>query len=72
MCELTDCRLAPHRVSSARETQGLGPAIGRRSHRTIANIPGITERTVKFHVSEVLSKRGMERRTGFVRWDAPT
>jgi DNA-binding CsgD family transcriptional regulator len=72
MSELIDCRLAPHTVLSAREAQVLAPAIWRRSNKTNASIPGIAERTVKFHVSKILSKRGMERRTELVRWHAPT
>lgn len=71
MSVLIDCRLAPHTVSSARETQGLGPAIWRRSNKTIASIPGITERTVKFHAPEFLSKRGVEWRIELAPWRAP-
>lgn len=68
---LIDCRLAPNTVLSAREARVLSSAIWGRSNKEIASILGITERTVKFHVSKMLSKLGMERRTDLLRWHAP-
>jgi aryl-alcohol dehydrogenase-like predicted oxidoreductase len=41
------------------------------SNKEIASILAITERTVKFHVSNILSKLGLERRTELVRWHEP-
>jgi DNA-binding NarL/FixJ family response regulator len=41
------------------------------SDKEIASILAITERTVKFHVSNILSKLGLERRTELVRWHEP-
>lgn len=65
---LIDCRSTPNAVLTAREVQVLGSAIWGRSNKEIAGILAITERTVKFHVSNILSKLGMERRTELVRW----
>lgn len=67
---LIDCTLAPHTVLSARETQVLDSAIWGRSNKEIASILAIAERTVKFHVPNILSKLGLERRTELVRWHA--
>jgi wyosine [tRNA(Phe)-imidazoG37] synthetase (radical SAM superfamily) len=39
--------------------------------KEIGRILDITERTVKFHVSNILSKLGLERRTELVRWHEP-
>jgi DNA-binding NarL/FixJ family response regulator len=57
---------------SAREEQVLDWVIWGRSNKEIASILAITERTVKFHVSNILSKLGVERRTELVRGDAPS
>lgn len=65
---LIDCQLAPGTVLSAREAQVLDSVIWGRSNKEIAGILAVTERTVKFHVSNVLSKLGLERRTELVRW----
>ena len=68
---LMDRQLAPHTVLSTREAQVLDSVIWGRSNKEIASILAITERTVKFHVSNILSKLGMERRTELVRWHEP-
>jgi two-component system NarL family response regulator len=68
---LIACRLAPYTVLSARETQVLDSVIWGRSNKEIASILAITERTVKFHISNILSKLGLERRTELVRWHEP-
>ncbi|HUJ20985.1 MAG TPA: LuxR C-terminal-related transcriptional regulator, partial [Bryobacteraceae bacterium] len=65
---LIDGQLAPHTVLSAREAQVLDSVTWGRSNKEIAGILVITERTVKFHVSNILSKLGLERRTELVRW----
>lgn len=41
------------------------------ANNEIARILAITERTGKFHVSNILSKLGLERRTELVRWHEP-
>jgi hypothetical protein len=41
------------------------------ANKEIARILVITERTVKFHVSNILSKLGLERRTELVQWHEP-
>jgi DNA-binding NarL/FixJ family response regulator len=68
---LIDCHLAPHTVLSAREVQVLDSVTWGRSNKEIASVLTITERTVKFHVSNILSKLGLERRTELVRWHEP-
>lgn len=68
---LIDGHLAPQTVLSAREAQVLDSVTWGRSNREIASILVITERTVKFHVSNILSKLGLERRTELVRWSGP-
>lgn len=65
---LIDCQLAPNAVLSAREAEVLDSVMWGRSNKEIANILVITERTVKFHVSNILSKLCLERRTELVRW----
>jgi two-component system, NarL family, response regulator len=65
---LIDCGLATNTVMSAREAQVLDAVIWGQSNKEIARILAITERTVKFHVSNILSKLGLERRTELVRW----
>jgi len=67
-----DRHLAPHTVLSAREAQVLDSVMWGRSNKEIASILAITERTVKYHVSNILSKLGLERRTELVRWREPT
>lgn len=68
---LIGCRLGPHTVLTAREAQVLDSVIWGRSNKEIASILVITERTAKFHVSNILSKLGLERRTELVRWHKP-
>lgn len=43
-----------------------------RTNKEIASILAMTERTVKFHVSNILSKLGLGRRTELLRWHEPT
>ena len=71
MQSLIDGHLAPHTVLSAREAQVLDSVTWGRSNKEIARTLVITERTVKFHVSNILSKLGLERRTELVRWHEP-
>jgi DNA-binding NarL/FixJ family response regulator len=61
-----------HSVLSAREAQVLDWVMWGRSNKEIASILAVGERTVKFHVSNILSKLGVERRTKLVRGDAPS
>jgi len=68
---LIDRHLAPHTELSAREAQVMDSVIWGRSNKEIAGLLAIAERTVKFHVSNILSKLGMERRTELVRWHGP-
>jgi len=59
-------QLAPHSVLSVREAQVLDSMVWGRSNKEIASDLAIGERTVKFHVSNILSKLGLERRTELV------
>ena len=71
MQSLIDGHLAPHTVLSAREAQVLDSVTWGRSNKEIARTLVITERTVKFHVSNILSRLGLERRAELVRWREP-
>ncbi len=51
---------------SARETQVLDELLGNMSNKEIAAKLKISERTVKFHVSNVLSKFGVGRRADLI------
>lgn len=68
---LMHCQLTLQTVLSAREAQVLDSVIWGRSNKEIASILAITERTVKFHVSNILSKLGLERRAELIRWHEP-
>ena len=65
-----------HRVGggmlSAREAQVVDWLMWGRSNKEIASILAVGERTVKFHVSNILSKFGVERRTELLRGDGPS
>jgi DNA-binding NarL/FixJ family response regulator len=68
-------RLAGDRLLTARESQILESVLWGRSNKEIASNLAISERTVKFHVSNILSKTGAERRRELVRvldWTSQT
>jgi NarL family two-component system response regulator LiaR len=62
-----EMRLARDRLLTARETQILELVLWGRSNKEIASDLAIGERTVKFHLSNILSKVGVERRRELVR-----
>jgi len=61
-----EIRLAGDRLLTARESQILVSVLWGRSNKEIASHLAISERTVKFHVSNILSKLGAERRRELV------
>jgi DNA-binding NarL/FixJ family response regulator len=54
---------SPHSELSARELEVLHLLVGGNSNRDIANVLGITEATVKSHVSTILMRLDVEDRT---------
>jgi DNA-binding NarL/FixJ family response regulator len=62
-----EMRLAGDRLLTARESQILESVLWGRSNKEIASNLAIAERTVKFHLSNILSKVGVERRRELVR-----
>jgi DNA-binding NarL/FixJ family response regulator len=63
---ILEIRLAGDRLLTARESQILESVLCGRSNKEIASNLTISERTVKFHVSNILSKVGAERRRELV------
>jgi DNA-binding NarL/FixJ family response regulator len=63
---LLDTQLLPGRSLTAREGQVLQLLMRRLTNREIARALGISERTVKFHVSNILSKLQLEDRRGLL------
>ena len=59
---LLDAQLLPGQSLTAREGQVLQLLMRRLSNKEISNALGISERTVKFHVSNVLGKLQLENR----------
>jgi len=62
---------------SLREQQILAALLENRSNKEIANQLNISERTVKFHVSNLLAKYGVQRRADLIlmslqNWSVPT
>lgn len=53
---------------SERETEVLTMVASGRSNREIAQELFVSEGTVKVHISHIMSKLGMDRRTGLVRY----
>ena len=53
----------PHSDLSSRELEVLHLLVGGNSNRDIANLLGITEATVKSHVSTILMRLDVEDRT---------
>lgn len=49
-----------------REREVLGEVLGRLSNKEIAEKLGLSERTVKFHVSNLLAKHGVMRRADLI------
>jgi len=62
MKTLLDRQLLPGQSLTAREGQVLQLIFRQLSNKDIANYLNISERTAKFHVSNVLSKLGLENR----------
>lgn len=61
---LLDAQLLPGHSLTARESQILQLLMRRLTNKEIAGTLGISERTVKFHVSNILSKLQIEDRHG--------
>jgi two-component system, NarL family, response regulator LiaR len=61
---LLDAQLLPGHSLTAREGQILQLLMRRLANKEISNTLGISERTVKFHVSNILSKLQLEDRRG--------
>jgi len=59
-------RMPQLRRISPREQQILDGLLNNRSNKEIANDLNISERTVKFHVSNLLSKYGVQRRADLI------
>jgi DNA-binding CsgD family transcriptional regulator len=51
---------------SGREKEVLARLLENKSNKEIANVLNISERTVKFHVSNLLSKYGVQRRADLI------
>jgi DNA-binding NarL/FixJ family response regulator len=68
---LLDGQLLPGHSLTAREGQVLQLLMRRQTNKEISNTLGICERTVKFHVSNILSKLQLEDRRGLLP-DQPT
>jgi len=59
---LQDIQLLPGHSLAAREAQIVNLLARRLTNRAISKLLGISERTVKFHVSNILAKLGIEDR----------
>ena len=64
MRALLDAQLLPGQSLTAREGQVLQLLMRRLANKEISHALGITERTVKYHVSNILSKLQLEDRRG--------
>jgi two-component system, NarL family, response regulator LiaR len=63
---LLDAQLLPGHSLTAREGQVLQLLMRRLTNKEVSNTLGISERTVKFHVSNILSKLQLEDRRGLL------
>jgi DNA-binding NarL/FixJ family response regulator len=63
---LLDAQLLPGHSLTAREGQVLQLLMRRLTNKEVSNALGISERTVKFHVSNILSKLQLEDRRGLL------
>jgi DNA-binding NarL/FixJ family response regulator len=63
---LLEAQLLPGHSLTAREGQVLQLLMRRLTNKEICNTLGISERTVKFHVSNILSKLQLEDRRGLL------
>ena len=61
---LLDAQLLPGHSLTAREAQALQLLMRRLTNKEISSALGISERTVKYHVSNILSKLQLEDRRG--------
>lgn len=64
---LQDIQLLPGHSLTAREGQILQLLMRRLTNKTISKSLGLSERTVKFHVSNILTKLGVEDRPALFR-----
>lgn len=64
---LQDIQLLPGHSLTAREGQILQLLVRRLTNKAICKLLGISERTVKFHVSNILTKLGVEDRHSLFR-----
>jgi two-component system, NarL family, response regulator LiaR len=63
---LLDAQLLPGHSLTAREGQVLQLLMRRLTNKEVSNALGISERTVKFHVSNILGKLQLEDRRGLL------
>ena len=63
---LLDAQLLPGHSLTAREGQVLQFLMRRLTNKEISNALSISERTVKYHVSNILSKLQLEDRRGLL------
>jgi DNA-binding NarL/FixJ family response regulator len=61
---LVDAQLLPGHSLTMRESQALQLLMRRLTNKEISRALGISERTVKYHVSNILSKLQLEDRRG--------
>jgi DNA-binding NarL/FixJ family response regulator len=66
MRALLDTQLLPGHSLTAREGQVLQLLMRRLANKEISHTLGITERTVKYHVSNILSKLQLQDRRGLL------
>jgi Response regulator containing a CheY-like receiver domain and an HTH DNA-binding domain len=64
---LQDIQLLPGHSLTAREGQILQLLVRRLTNKAISKSLGLSERTVKFHVSNILAKLGVEDRHALFR-----
>ena len=70
MRALLDAQLMPGQSLTARESQVLQLLMRRLANKEISSALGISERTVKYHVSNILAKLQLQDRRG-LRFDSP-
>jgi DNA-binding NarL/FixJ family response regulator len=66
MRALLDTQLLPGHSLTAREGQVLQLLMRKLANKEISGTLGISERTVKYHVSNILSKLQLENRRGLL------
>jgi DNA-binding NarL/FixJ family response regulator len=64
---LLEKQIHPDLALTARENQILQLVIRRFCNKEIANVLGISERTVKFHVSNIFTKLGVKNRRSLLQ-----